>query len=96
MRRGRFGGETALSIAVQHIKSEADPLQEARPDVPQGLCRIIHKLIAKRPDHRYQSAGEMLRDLRELAIESDGAEWPSGLDQWSTSEMLVTAALVAA
>jgi serine/threonine-protein kinase len=90
--RPPFGGETALSIAVQHIKNEADPLQAARPDLPQGLCRIVHKLISKRPDQRYQSAGEMLRDLRELAIESDGAEWPSGLDQWSTSEMLALSA----
>ena len=36
-------GETALSIAVQHIKSEAEPLQEVRHDLPAGLCRIVHR-----------------------------------------------------
>jgi serine/threonine-protein kinase len=90
--RPPFGGETALSIAVQHIKSEAEPLQEVRPDLPAGLCRIVHKLISKRPDERYQSAGEMLRELRALSIEADNAEWPSGLEEWSSSEMMALSA----
>ncbi|MEQ8791206.1 MAG: protein kinase [Pirellulaceae bacterium] len=83
-----FSGETALSIAVQHLRNEADSLKQERPDLPEGLIRIVHKLIEKKADDRYQSAGEMLRELRGLAIESDAAEWPTGLDQWSTAEML--------
>ena len=90
--RPPFGGETALGIAVQHIKNEAEPLKKARTDLPEGLCRIVHKLMSKKPEQRYQSAAEMLRDLRGLAIEADSAEWPSGLDQWSTSEMLALSA----
>jgi serine/threonine-protein kinase len=83
-----FTGETALSIAVQHLKNEPEPLKQARKDLPDGLCRIVHKLMSKKADDRFKGAGEMLRDLRGLAIEDDGAEWPSGLDDWSTSEML--------
>jgi serine/threonine protein kinase len=83
-----FSGETALSIAVQHLRSDAESLKQARSDLPEGLVRIVTKLMEKKPQARYQSAGEMLRDLRGLAIEPEAAEWPSGLDQWSTSEVM--------
>jgi len=39
-------------------------LQELRSNLPPALSTIIMKLLAKDPDHRYPSAGEILRDLR--------------------------------
>ncbi|HMP07905.1 MAG TPA: serine/threonine-protein kinase, partial [Lacipirellulaceae bacterium] len=36
-------GETALAIAVQHLSSAPLPLENARPDVPSGLARVIHR-----------------------------------------------------
>ena len=74
--RPPFEGDTALSVAVQHVKNEADDLKGLRPDLPPRLCRTIHRMIAKKPDDRYQRAGELIRDL--TAIEVPGleqAEW---------------------
>jgi serine/threonine protein kinase len=67
--RPPFEGETALAIAVQHVKSEAERLENLRPDVPAGLCRIVHCMLAKRPADRYAQAIDLLRELRGLAIE---------------------------
>ncbi len=39
-----FGGETALSVAVQHLKKQPDPLENLRRDLPPALCRIVHKI----------------------------------------------------
>ena len=34
-----FQGETALGVAVQHLKKEPQPLETLRPDLPPALCR---------------------------------------------------------
>lgn len=36
-------------------------------DVPRPVQRIIYRALAKRPEDRYQSAAEMIQDLREVA-----------------------------
>lgn len=64
-----FSGETALAVAVQHLKKTAEPLENVRPDLPPALARIIHKMMAKSPDHRHQSARELIRELRPLLHE---------------------------
>ena len=51
-----FAGETALAVAVQHLNSSADRLEQIRPDLPEGLCRIVHKMMGKKPEDRYSSA----------------------------------------
>ena len=92
-----FHGDTALSVAIQHLKNEPPPLSELRPDVPTELCTAIHKLLAKSVDDRYQSAAELLHDLRKLQIESADEDWPSELGEWTTQELLaLTAARTAA
>lgn len=74
-----FAGETALSVALQHLKKSPEPLENRRPDLPPALCRLVHKMLAKPPEGRYQTAVELLRDLRKLhSPESD--EWPADLD----------------
>ncbi len=64
-----FTGESALAVAVQHLKKPAEPLENVRPDLPPALARIIHKMMAKSPDHRHQSARELIRELRPLLQE---------------------------
>src|SRR5207248_5269616 len=38
-----FRGETALALAVQHVKTPPEPLANLRPDVPEALCRVVHR-----------------------------------------------------
>ena len=64
-----FTGETALAVAVQHLKRAPEPLENVRPDLPPALARIIHKMMAKSPEHRHQSARELIRELRPLLQE---------------------------
>jgi eukaryotic-like serine/threonine-protein kinase len=88
--RPPFEGDTALKIAVQHLHDEPRRLEDLRPDLPEGLCRIVHKTLAKRQQDRYQNAAELLRDLRLLQIEGPDESWPSSVD-WSVPEMLASA-----
>lgn len=61
-----FRGETAISIAVQHLKQEPEPLEKIRGDLPPLLCRMVHKMMAKDPDKRYQTAQAILKDLKRV------------------------------
>src|SRR5207245_3271202 len=61
-----FKGDTPFEVALQHVQTEAKPLAEIRPDLPPGLCAIIHKMMAKDPVDRYQTARELLQDIVRL------------------------------
>jgi tRNA A-37 threonylcarbamoyl transferase component Bud32 len=63
-----FQGATALSVAVQHLNAAPRRLEELRPDLPPGLCRIVHRLMEKKPSERYHSAADVLRELRTLPV----------------------------
>jgi serine/threonine-protein kinase len=82
-----FSGETALSVALQHLKKQPDPLENHRPDIPAALCRIVHKMLAKAPENRYQSALELLRELRQVQTAHLTDPWPEDLPGWETAEM---------
>ena len=64
--RPPFEGETAMAVAVQHLNSEPAPLQKHRSDLPDALCRIVHKMMAKEPQQRYADAKSVLADLRRV------------------------------
>jgi serine/threonine-protein kinase len=74
-----FSGETALSLALQHTKKQPDPLENHRQDLPPALCRVIHRMLAKTPEGRFQSALELLRELRRIQAENLGEDWPEDL-----------------
>jgi serine/threonine-protein kinase len=58
-----FKGATSFDVAVQHVQKEPPPLAAVRPDLPADLVEMVHKLMAKRPEDRYQSAKDVIRDL---------------------------------
>ncbi len=61
-----FRGTTAFDVALKHVQEQARPLADLRPDLPADLCGLVHKMMAKNPADRYQSAREILRDLTRL------------------------------
>jgi serine/threonine protein kinase len=62
-----FAGVTSSHTVVEILEKEPAPL--AKPGarkVPAELERIVSKTLAKNPDERYQTAKDMLIDLRTL------------------------------
>ncbi|MDR1922751.1 MAG: serine/threonine protein kinase [Planctomycetaceae bacterium] len=64
--RPPFTGDTAIAVALQHVNSEPTPLKTIRPDLPDLLCRIIHRMIEKDAAERFQSFDEIRIELRTL------------------------------
>ena len=58
-----FSGVTTSHTIVQILEKDPSPLSK---DIPAELERIVLKAIAKDPDERYQTAKDMLIDLRSL------------------------------
>ncbi len=61
-----FTGTNPVAIAMQHLKNPPPPLKEKNPALPDVLCRVVHRMMAKRRALRYQSADEVLEDLKKL------------------------------
>jgi serine/threonine-protein kinase len=81
-----FRGENAFEVALQHVQTQAKPLEEIRSDLPPALCAIVFKMMAKKPDDRYQTCRDVIRDLARI---HDGV---SGAPSSETGAMLVSAA----
>ena len=58
-----FEGESAVSVAIQHLSSIPMAPREINPDIPEQLELICMKAMAPDLEHRYQSADAMIADL---------------------------------
>lgn len=67
-----FEGDTAVSVAIKHIQEKVKPPGEINPGIYKSLQDIIQKAIEKQPERRYQSAGQMIEDLKRALEEPNG------------------------
>ncbi len=59
-----FVGETDADTALARLQREPTDLARLRPSVSPNLVKVIHKLLARNPDHRYATAAETIVALR--------------------------------
>lgn len=78
--RPPFQGESAISVAYQHVREVPTSPSEIASDVPDELDRVAMKALAKDRDLRYQDAGEFRTDL--LAVLHGGTVAAPATTQW--------------
>jgi serine/threonine protein kinase len=61
MSTGRppFRGDSGMVVLKRVCDDTPRPMREVNPDMPAALAEIVNRLLAKNPDHRFQSAGEV-------------------------------------
>ncbi len=101
--RRAFTGESAASVIAEILRGEPKP-QLVNSELPAELLRIIGKALEKDPGDRYQTANDLMVDLRRLKrqhLDSSSAEkktssLPSGTDwqRGSARWMVVIAAIL--
>jgi eukaryotic-like serine/threonine-protein kinase len=64
-----FAGETMSDVIAAVLDHEPTSLTTHAPEVPRGLERITKKALAKDVDERYQTARDLLIDLKNLKEE---------------------------
>ncbi len=55
-----------------HAVFEPEPIQNIRDDVPNELAQAVHRLLARDPDERFQSAAEVAETLERLLVQIQG------------------------
>ena len=63
-----FMGDNEASILYSIVHEEAKPLKEIKPDIPMEWQQIVNRALKKKPGSRYQSASEILRDLKQYQV----------------------------
>lgn len=66
-----FNGDTTVSIAIKHIQDPMPSMRDFVPEIPVSVENIVMKCTQKSPDRRYQSMGEMIKDLKHSLINPD-------------------------
>ncbi len=61
-----FDADSAVSVAIMQMQSEAQPPRQVNAAIPEGLEDITVKAMQKDTSKRYQSAAEMLYDFDEF------------------------------
>jgi len=61
----RTVGETPAAVYQARIAGTERPLEEARPDVPPLLSKIVRRALAAAPEDRHESAYEFQRELEQ-------------------------------
>jgi serine/threonine protein kinase/cytochrome c-type biogenesis protein CcmH/NrfG len=76
--RKPFSGQTQTDVIISIVEREPDSLSKARPEA-RPLQRIVMKALAKDPNVRFQTAEEILRELksvkRELELGADAERY---------------------
>lgn len=67
-----FDADTPVSVALKHMQEQPIEPIKINPLIPIALNKIITKAMQKDPNVRYQTATEMLRDLKQVSKNPDG------------------------
>lgn len=59
-----FDADTPVSVALKHMQEQPEEPIEVNHNVPKAVNKIIMRALQKDTNLRYQSATEMLSDLR--------------------------------
>ncbi|HTU93590.1 MAG TPA: serine/threonine-protein kinase [Gemmataceae bacterium] len=62
-----FAIDEPMAKLLAHSCETAVPIEQLRPQVPARVSAIVGKLMAKRPDERYQTPAELILDLAALS-----------------------------
>jgi len=62
-REPPFPGGSNLEKLIKHQMDPPRPLKEFRPDVPPGVQQALDRMLAKRPEDRFQSCAEVAAAL---------------------------------
>jgi serine/threonine protein kinase len=76
-----FPGGTALEKIQRHQNQEPLPVPQLNPNVHPAFIGLLRRMMAKNPDHRFQTAAELQERLEEWASRDDALPMDQQGDQ---------------
>ncbi len=65
--RKAFEGKTAASVMAKILEVDPPAMASLQPMTPPALDRVVKTCMAKEPDERWQTAGDLCRELKWIA-----------------------------
>ncbi|MCM8827655.1 MAG: AAA family ATPase, partial [Candidatus Omnitrophica bacterium] len=62
-----FLADSIMELLRKHVNEKPLPIRELNPDIPEGLERVIMKLLDKDAEYRYQSTAELINELIKIS-----------------------------
>src|ERR1039458_1777726 len=62
--RAAFQGRSQLSVASAILEKDPEPMSMLQPMTPPALDRTVRKCLAKDPEDRWQTARDLLLELK--------------------------------
>lgn len=84
-----FDGSTRSDVIASILKTEAPALSRLAPGVPTELQRIIRKTLRKDKQERYQSAKDLVIDLKNLLNDLENRRESSRYDEEDLSSVAI-------
>lgn len=76
-----FKGETIVDLITSKERGSFTHAKKLNPEVPERLDLMIDKMMARDPQHRYQSMSELIRDLESLKLTGDSLSFITAPDR---------------
>jgi serine/threonine protein kinase len=83
-----FSGGTLAQKVVKHLQQPPPAIDQFRSDLPSGLAAVLHKMLAKRPEDRYQTPAEVSQALAEYGSPNRAASATGHLVQRSPADAM--------
>ena len=80
-----FDADTPVSVALKHMQEDPVPPIELNPHLPEAVNKIILKALKKDPMLRYQTATELLQDLK-MALKNPSGDFVEETDYDPTAK----------
>jgi len=84
-----FSGATASETMARILNSQPEALARYNYDIPEGLDRLVRKCLEKDRERRYQTARELVVDLKNLERDSGGAALMAGPERKTLRAVIV-------
>ncbi|MGL5435049.1 MAG: Stk1 family PASTA domain-containing Ser/Thr kinase [Lachnospiraceae bacterium] len=67
-----FDGDNTVAIALSHLSDAMVPPSVYSPEIPISLEQIILKCTEKKPERRFNDAGQVIAQLRKVLLRPEG------------------------
>jgi serine/threonine protein kinase len=83
--RPPFPAGTPLEKLFKHVQDKPPPVRELRPEIPTAVQAVVEKLLAKKPEDRYQQPAQLAQVLEPLCRASAEPAAPPTSELWPFS-----------
>ena len=67
--------DTPVAVLYRHVHEPVPSVRTVAPDVDEGIASWLERMLAKRPEDRFQSADAAWIELEDVVLELAGPRW---------------------